>query len=128
MTMLAFEPLGPKFLVSDLESHLGVPSRTYDTLMHLRGLHPLWSFRLIVGTDIPAQRHHWYRIAELEQLAPWLTVARPQSPGVPGVVLPAISSTEIRRRIACGEPLFNLVPAAVARYVEAHGLYRNELA
>lgn len=36
---------------------------------------------------------------------------------------PDVSSTEIRRRLAAGEPLTGLVPAAVARHIAQHGLY-----
>lgn len=127
MTRLAFEPLGPRIVVSDVEEQLGAPSRTYNTLTHISAMHPDWTFRLIAGTDLPAQRHEWFRIEELEAMAPWLIVSRPRSPGAQGVVLPEISSTEVRRRISCGEPLHNLVPAAVARYMEEHGLYRDTL-
>jgi nicotinate-nucleotide adenylyltransferase len=42
------------------------------------------------------------------------------------IEMPAIdvSSSEIRRRIAAGEPIQQLVPAAVAAYISQHGLYR----
>jgi nicotinate-nucleotide adenylyltransferase len=36
---------------------------------------------------------------------------------------PPISSTEIRRRAAAGEPLVGLVPPAVHRYIREHHLY-----
>jgi nicotinate-nucleotide adenylyltransferase len=36
---------------------------------------------------------------------------------------PDVSSTEIRRRAAAGEPLNGLVPDAVARYIAEHHLY-----
>lgn len=36
---------------------------------------------------------------------------------------PDVSSTEIRRRIAAGEPLTDLVPPAVERHIRQHGLY-----
>ncbi len=36
---------------------------------------------------------------------------------------PDVSSTEIRRRAAAGEPLDGLVPDAVATYIAAHHLY-----
>ena len=35
-----------------------------------------------------------------------------------------ISATEIRRRIASGEPVSDLIPAPVEEYIKAHGLYR----
>lgn len=34
-----------------------------------------------------------------------------------------ISSTEVRRRLAAGEPIDGLVPDDVARYIRSHGLY-----
>lgn len=37
-----------------------------------------------------------------------------------------ISSSLIRRKVACGEPIKYLVPDAVARYLKAEGLYRDE--
>lgn len=36
---------------------------------------------------------------------------------------PDVSSTEIRRRLAAGEPLSGLVPPAVERHIRQHGLY-----
>ena len=38
---------------------------------------------------------------------------------------PPVSSTEVRERIARGESLDGLVPPAVARAIEEHGLYRG---
>lgn len=37
---------------------------------------------------------------------------------------PAVSSTEIRRRVAAGKTVTGLTPAAVAHHIERHGLYR----
>jgi len=34
-----------------------------------------------------------------------------------------ISATEIRRRVAAGEPIDTLVPSEVRKYIEAHRLY-----
>ena len=35
-----------------------------------------------------------------------------------------VSSTEVRRRVAAGESIAGLVPAAVASYIERRRLYR----
>lgn len=40
----------------------------------------------------------------------------------------AISSTEIRRRVRAGLPIDEWVPAVVAKYILAHGLYKSEAA
>jgi nicotinic acid mononucleotide adenylyltransferase len=37
---------------------------------------------------------------------------------------PPISSSEVRRRVAAGETIDDLVPPAVARLIEELGLYR----
>jgi nicotinate-nucleotide adenylyltransferase len=37
---------------------------------------------------------------------------------------PNVSSSEVRRRVATGEPIDDLVPPAVARLIEGRGLYR----
>lgn len=47
------------------------------------------------------------------------------SPGIFLVDAPTapVSSTDIRRRVAQGAPIHDLVPAAVAEYIKTHGLY-----
>jgi nicotinate-nucleotide adenylyltransferase len=37
----------------------------------------------------------------------------------------AISSSDIRGRVARGAPIRYLVPDGVARYIDEHGLYRD---
>ena len=38
----------------------------------------------------------------------------------------AVSSTDVRRRVAAGEPIAGLVPAAVEQLIDKLGLYRNQ--
>jgi nicotinate-nucleotide adenylyltransferase len=40
---------------------------------------------------------------------------------------PAVSSSEIRRRVSAGEPIDGLVPDAVADLIRERGLYRREV-
>jgi nicotinate-nucleotide adenylyltransferase len=37
--------------------------------------------------------------------------------------MPTLSSTEVRRRLAAGEPVDGLLPNAVAGYIREHRLY-----
>ncbi|HZN53826.1 MAG TPA: nicotinate-nucleotide adenylyltransferase [Candidatus Polarisedimenticolaceae bacterium] len=42
------------------------------------------------------------------------------------MALPEVSSSLVRRRRAAGEPVDDLVPARIARYIQRHGLYSRE--
>ena len=92
--------------------------------------------------DIPHELHRWREPLRILELARLIVISRPGSdridpadvdtriPGAsrritvletPGV---AISSTELRRRVAEGRSLRYLVPDPVAAYIAEHGLYR----
>ena len=91
---------------------------------------------LILGQDQYAGLHTWRDWRELLGL---VTLAIANRPGAPSrgrsagrrgcrtqtVRLPMmdISSTEVRRRVAAGLSIADLVPEAVARYIEQHRLY-----
>ena len=73
------------------------------------------------------------RVTERIQPAlPVLQMAEALVRGGPGRIFPMahppipVSSSAIRRRIAAGGSLDDLVPPAVARYIRAHALYRQE--
>lgn len=99
--------------------------RTARTLEHLVAKHPRLDFVLVVGADILPDTPKWWRWDRVLELARVVVVGREGHPKVPGAPsLPAISSTEIRARIARGEDVSALVPRKVADYVAARGLYR----
>jgi nicotinate-nucleotide adenylyltransferase len=59
---------------------------------------------------------------DLEQLTSLCTaVTKPQSIEMPGM---EVSSSEVRRRIAAGESIAELLPEGVAQFIAQHGLYR----
>jgi nicotinate-nucleotide adenylyltransferase len=124
MCELAAAALGPRVHVSRIEGELARSvSRTLDTIEALGARHPDARFRLVVGADILQESHKWYRWDRIEVLAPPIVVGR-AGLDVRGVEMPAVSSTEIRGRLARGEPVDDLVPGSVGRYIDAQGLYR----
>jgi len=133
--------------VSDIELSRPGRSFTYDTLCALRELHPRARLAWLIGLDMLEDLPRWYRAADLVREFEILVALRP--PGGPllasamaaarsafGVQaarrltsrvletpLIDISSTAIRARVRAGQPIDWLVPPAVARYVQEHGLY-----
>lgn len=99
--------------------------KTARTLEHLVAKHPAYRFSLVVGADVLPETDKWYRWDRVKELARVVVVGREGWPPVPGAPsLPAVSSTEIRARIARGEDVSGLVPRKVREYVEARTLYR----
>jgi nicotinate-nucleotide adenylyltransferase len=128
MCELAAAPLGPRACVSDVERELGQESRTLRTLRTLQARHPAHRFSLVIGADLVGETGDWYGAEELRQAAPFIVVGRagvpPTAGAPPGVEMPAVSSTEIRRALAGGEPVAGLVSRAVLDYIYARGLWQ----
>lgn len=134
----------PHLEVSDVELRAEGPSYTVNTLRHFRAERPQAELLLLVGADMLRDFHLWHRVADIVRLARVVTMPRPgvevgpladlrQSLGddvaerllsdMLHTPLVDVSSTEIRRRVACGEAIEDLVGPAVARYIREHGLY-----
>jgi nicotinate-nucleotide adenylyltransferase len=138
--------------LSDVEFDSSRPSYTDTTLDRLaaRGIDTRTLF-FIIGADafrdiatwknFPAvlDRCHFVAVSRPGQSATSLRDARPELaqrmvtepytiPPETGIFLvdaptPPVSSTDIRERLAARRPVLDLVPAAVAAYIEKHGLY-----
>lgn len=83
----------------------------------------------VLGADQWAVFDTWKEPEEILRLIPVAVAARPGQPVPAGDVqvfeieqIP-IASSELRERIARGEPIDQLVPAPVAREIERRGLY-----
>lgn len=117
----------PRVEISRVEEELGGESRTVRTIEHLRTLYPDKTLRFVMGADIMAESSKWYRFDRIVELAPPIVLGRVgvEYPGAPTPVLPAISSTEVRSRLARGdvEGLRELVPKAVLEYASSKRLY-----
>ncbi len=133
----------PRATVSTLELDRTGPSYMVDTLRALAVRHPRAELLLVAGLDTIADLPNWHLPEEVVQLARLVGVSRPGYDGqdivaaihrpLPGAritLLPVpeldISSSEIRRRVRCGEPIDYLTPASVIRKIREFGLYRNE--
>ena len=124
----------PSFLVDDREIRRPGTSYTIDTVRELRAEAPDDRLCLMVGADTALDFTEWREALEISRLASITVLTRPGidvSLGtVPAAVIevPAvdISATEVRRRVREGEPINELVPAAVAAYIASHGLYSTE--
>ena len=126
----------PRFVLDRIELRRRGVSYTLDTVRELAAAEPGTEWFLILGQDQYASLHTWRDWRELVGLVTLAIANRPdaeptvnaQIARVPHqmVTLPMmdVSSTEVRRRVAAGEPIADLVPAAVARYIERRRLYR----
>jgi nicotinate-nucleotide adenylyltransferase len=122
-------------VASDLEMRLGGESSTVATLENLAAADPTGQLFLIVGSDAAAGLRTWRRHEELPGLATLVVVDRDGDPGTsldwPGPLVRLsvpridVSSSDLRRRAAAGEPLDYLVPPAVATLLAERLLYRG---
>jgi nicotinate-nucleotide adenylyltransferase len=137
----------PLFDVLDTEVRRGGVSYTVETLRELiAGPFAGDSVMLLVGQDQLAGLAQWRNAREIAALAPIAVVPRTGAPEPPWADLEAalgheaalgirarmlriapvaISSTDVRRRVADGRSVRCWVPDAVADYIEERGLYRG---
>ncbi len=127
MCRLAFAPLR-RVRVEDIERRLGGSGRTVELLEALHRERPDRPLRLLLGADTFAQLDEWAEPERIRHLAPPLVFGRGGFPPPPGcdLRLPAISSTEVRRRLRCGEPMRGLLPVEVERLARRTEAYRSQ--
>ena len=118
------------FFVDDREVLRPGPTYTVDTLESFRD-EGYGDLILILGADAVADLPNWKQPERIRDLAT-IVVARKNrasvEEGMPVVDMPPIgvSSTEVRARVAAGQPIRYLVPSAVEAYIYEHGLYQTE--
>lgn len=140
MCRLAFEDRSDTE-VSDLELMRQGTSYTYMTLQQLAQQYPTDRLYLVTGADMFLSVDRWKNPDIIFKTAVICGIPR-NSDNIPSleaqaeklkalgaetVILDAhvmtVSSTEVRRRIACGEDISDLVPEKVAGYIYENGLY-----
>lgn len=145
MTALATLPYDD-FIASPMELERGAISYTVDTLASLRTQYPDATLDWIIGDDNLAQLMEWKSIGRIFELANFAVLTRlsaaqsvpsglqrstPQNRPPSGAMVFAdnetvpVSSTDVRRRLRAGEPIDDLVPPPVSRYIHHYELYRK---
>ena len=144
MTRLAFQGVAG-VVVDDREIRRSGPTYTVDTLEALGQEWPGSQLFLLIGDDQRRALPAWHRIGDIARMAiicaadrdpdvgAW-SDAPAATPPVPAsapltiqplhMPLMPLSATDIRQRTARQQPIEALVPAAVARYIHEHQLYR----
>jgi nicotinate-nucleotide adenylyltransferase len=131
----------PRFQVTRVDIDRPGPTYTADTLKDLQAAFEVeapretaeWFF--ITGADALADILRWRDPEQILDSAHLVGVTRPghalADPGLPPdrvslIEIPAlaISSTDIRRRVADGSPIQYLVPSGVAHLIDKNHLYR----
>ena len=134
-----------RFELSDMELSMEGPSYTINTIRQLHLRYPDTELCFIIGADSLLELHLWKDIVELLGLCRFVTFVRPGfgSNGImesdvklpapwpnkllsdvrPGLLV-AVSSSEVRRRVAEGLSIKYLVPQAVEVYITSNELYK----
>jgi nicotinate-nucleotide adenylyltransferase len=146
MTVIATAS-NPDFEVSRLEIDRPGDTYTVDTMQQLRDLHGSRAeLFFISGADAVREILTWKDAGRFSELCTFIAATRPGfdlAPGLLGSFAPgsfsprveamevpalAISSSDIRGRVAARRPIRYLLPEAVAAYIEKNGLYREPVA
>lgn len=103
-----------KVVVDDRELRRGGVSYAIDTVCEIAAENPGTEIVFLIGEDSVADLPRWKDYDELRKLCTFKALPRTRE-----------SSTEIRRRLAAGEAIDDLVPAAVALFIR-YGVTENE--
>ncbi len=136
----------PRFTPSTLDAPRpdGLPNYTVDTLRRLGNAMPDAQIYNLVGADSFVSLAKWRDPQSLLELADWIVVSRPGYSGSslladpPGLTLTLaqrghihvlenvhedVAATDLRERLARGEPCTDLLPPQVSGYIQHHHLY-----
>lgn len=125
-----------KLVISTFEIDLLPPSETYRTYTALLGAFPEHQFMYVFGADSYADMPHWRGGQEMQQHMGVLLVARagydlPPENGhvkhlaVPEAVHLALSSSDVRKTVAEGGDIQDMVSSGVYDYIAQHDLYKT---
>lgn len=119
--------------VDDREIRRGGVSYSVDTVQQYRSEFPEAELFWLIGADQASQLSLWRDAQQLAKLVEFVVIPRPGE-SAPQVAPPfrgralrgfptAVSSSELRTRVAAGLPITHLTPPAVAEAIKNNGLY-----
>ena len=128
----------PQYKINRSEIDRGGISFTVDTMRKLKADHPELAFSWIIGGDQLQLLEKWKDIEALCGMMEFIVRSRPgyeidshEIPDIPGLRFSEvksrmldIASSDIRRRIAAGEPVNHLLPKAVHELIVARNYYK----
>jgi nicotinate-nucleotide adenylyltransferase len=131
----------PGLVPSALEVDRGGISYTIETVRELGRAFPERPFAILLGSDVALQIRSWHDANALLNEARFVIFNRPETTLAPQTLhelgfepsrtqivhldTPAIAAHQVRDRLARGAPIDDLVPAAVAEYIQSHHLYQS---
>ncbi len=129
----------PRMTVETCELQRAGPSYTIDTVRELQAREPGAAWFLVIGQDQYARLHTWHEWQALLGLVTLAVAGRAGVPPSPSAELAAVphrmvplalppsplSASDVRARVARGEPIETMVPPAVAGYIDRAHLYRS---
>jgi nicotinate-nucleotide adenylyltransferase len=135
MLSIALRPY-PGLGISRFELRRTATTYTYQTVEYFRKRYPGAKIFFIIGSDSLAELSTWKNAEHLFSLCEFIVGKRAGFTGatIPrqAVVrflphlLPAVSSSLVRRNAAAGHSILKLVPPGVERYIERTGIYKEK--
>ena len=126
-----------RFAVSDYEVRKGGVSYTINTVRYLGTQFPRDELAWVIGADQLERLHLWREIDELVRRVEFVVLGRPgwevrERTDIPGLRMRVceghlmdISSTEIRKRVAAGLPVDDMLSHKTVEYLRKTGLYHR---
>ena len=119
----------PHFACDELELQRPGPSFTIDTIEEFRRRDADVEIFYFIGSDNLPRLHTWHRLTDLQTQVTFVVLERgPAEPPKDYTVIRRrfeISATDIRNRVATGQSIRYLVPAAVEEIIARHQLYKE---
>lgn len=124
MCALCLRPFDPaRVQLCSVERELPAPQHTVDTVAALVARFPDHRFEVVIGSDNLSELERWKDPERLRALAPLRVL--PRAGHDPQAVLPEVSSSAVRQRLAQGGGVEDWLDREVALYIQAHSLYKG---